>query len=427
MKRVAVIVALLVVLAAGVGVAVLKYVQRPERAAGWTVGEPMDFMGTGAAAYPVKLTSQVWQGITWKHNLHIVKPAQLEIPDTALLFITGSGEGKTELAIATILANTLRAVVAVLHDVPNQPLFGGLTEDDLIAHTFVKYLETKDKTWPCLFPMTKSAVKAMDAVQEVAKKKLGVQIERFVVSGASKRGWTTWFTGTLGDPRVAGIAPLVYDNLNLPAQMAHQLESFGTYSEQIEPYTRRGLPDMVKSEAGRELARIVDPYTYRDKITMPKMIIVGTNDRYWPLDASNLYWDGLVGEKFILHIPNAGHGLDDRARVLNTLVAFFLKIAGRTQFPNLSWSFAEAGDGLTLSVASTPAPQAVTIWVAGAPTKDFRDAKWEARAPRLSGGKYLYKLLRPSGGYGAMFAEAKYSAGRREYTLSTNVQIVGAK
>lgn len=52
----------------------------------------------------------------------------------------------------------------------------------------------------------KAVVKAMDAVQEFTAT-LGspvTPVARYVVAGASKRGWTTWLTAAV-DPRVVAI------------------------------------------------------------------------------------------------------------------------------------------------------------------------------------------------------------------------------
>jgi PhoPQ-activated pathogenicity-related protein len=49
--------------------------------------------------------------------------------------------------------------------------------------------------------------------------------------------------------------------------------------------------------------------------------MLGTNDEYWPLDALNLYWSELKGPKYVLYIPNNGHGLKDYGRIVGSLCA----------------------------------------------------------------------------------------------------------
>src|SRR5690606_4503024 len=134
-------------------------------------------------------TSQVWQDITWKHSLTVYEPANLAIDDHAILFISGgSGDGQPRIdehLLAISIANLAGGRVAMLKHVPNQPLLDGRKEDDLISESWLRYLETGDENWPLLFPMVKSAVKAMDAVNELSlQEKWPQPIEKFVVTGA---------------------------------------------------------------------------------------------------------------------------------------------------------------------------------------------------------------------------------------------------
>jgi PhoPQ-activated pathogenicity-related protein len=280
----------------------------------------------------------------------------------------------------------------VLHDVPNQPLIRpDLVEDNLIAHTFVQFWETGDATWPLLFPMVKSAVRAMDAVQAFAKQEWRLDIKDFVVTGASKRGWTTWLTAAVDD-RVRAIAPMVFDNLNFFKQMPHQIELWGRYSEQISEYYERGLMEKMLTERGRQLVSWVDPYSYRARYTMPILIINGANDPYWATDAAQFYFNDLPSKrKYALYVPNGGHGLGDYDRVVNSLCAFYLMSIGAMEFPTrLEATHSIAGDEVVYRVRTDAAPELVEVWVARrANDKDFRPARWDpvrrGHTPRRDG------------------------------------------
>ncbi|MBI4607263.1 MAG: hypothetical protein HY721_35305 [Planctomycetes bacterium] len=407
-----------------------SYVKAPDPSTRWTVEGTNEVPGIGTVL-TLRLTSQTWQGIPWQHWLSVIRPEKLESAEHGLLVISGGSSRSQppsalsrEALVVGQIAQRTGTVVAILSQVPNQPLFDGLKEDGLIAHTFVKYLETKDETWPCLLPMTKSALRAMDAVQAVLKEKFSQDLKRFAVTGASKRGWTTWLTGAV-DPRVFAIAPMVIDTLNMSKQMALQKLSFGGYSEQIEDYTSRNLPERLAEPAAKSLLELVDPYSYLKSFTMPKLIVLGTNDRYWPVDALKLYFGDLPGEKLIHYVPNKGHGLGPGA--VEAVSAFYHAVVKGDRRPELTWSVKADASGARLVIAAKDEPRKAEIWQAAAPSRDFREAKWSpAPAEKDGDGKYAGKVALPETGYAAFFGRLTFKSGLgHEYALCTPVEVLG--
>jgi PhoPQ-activated pathogenicity-related protein len=109
--------------------------------------------------WEVDLTSQKWQGIVWRHTLLVFEPAKVRFPQHAILFITGGSIGgrpkEESLRIGSRLAELAQARVAMLHQVPNQPLLGNRKEDDLITETWLRFLASGDVTWVLQLPMVK--------------------------------------------------------------------------------------------------------------------------------------------------------------------------------------------------------------------------------------------------------------------------------
>ena len=412
-----------------------EYVEKPDASYRWVkVREGK----VGPTEYvELILTSQTWRDIVWKHRLFILKPSTAVNAKRGLLVIAG-GRWKdeyedpnreenlpSESKIYTMIAEQLRSPVAVLLNVPQQPIFDGLVEDEIISMTFDEYLASEDPEWPLLLPMVKSAVRGMDAVQEFCADRWSLDLESFTVTGASKRGWTTWLLGAV-DRRASAIAPMVIDTLNMGPQMKHQIAAWGKYSEQIEDYSERKIQERMDTPAGRTLRSIVDPFAYRQTLQQPKLIIIGTNDRYWPLDALNLYWQELIGPKYILYIPNNGHGLKDYVRIIGNLAALHEDGNGGPGLPQLDWSFAEEAGRLELSIESDRAPDDVHIWLAESRTRDFRDSVWRAVQADSNGNAFVYSLKVPNDGFAAMFGEAVYQQRNIPYYLSTTVRLVSA-
>ena len=401
----------------------LAYVNRPDTTYTWAKEDEQRLL-LGGMQTRVRMTSQVWQGIPWKHNLFLFRPDKLRDGSTALLLITGGSGDPGTLQTMALVANTLGMPTAALFDIPNQPLFEGRREDALIAYTLQQYLKSGDKTWPLLFPMTKSAVRAMDTIQQISAKEWQAPIQRFVVTGASKRGWTTWLTGA-ADKRVAGIIPMVYDNLNIPAQMAQQIAFYGRYSEQIRDYTATGLLDLLLSPAGKQVVEMVDPYVLRDRITMPKLIINGSNDPYWTLESASIYFKDLAGDRHLLYVPNAGHGLGDPLRILGSVGAFTAAVAAGQTLPTLSWEYQERAGGVRLVIKPAGTPKSVTVWTTTMPTRDFREAKWVSEVvPAAADGTFAYTLPAPKAGHAALFGEVRDARAGTEYVQSTLPRVI---
>lgn len=406
------------------------YVHQPDESFAWKLnGKSEQVLGT---IYDVELTSQTWQNIVWKHAFMIYEPTTLRHREQVLLFITGGGNlnkpKAEEQQMGLMLATLAGARVAMLHQVPNQPLFGNRVEDDLITETLLRYLETGDKTWPLLFPMVKSAVRAMDAVEQIGRdQKWDAPIKSFVVTGASKRGWTTWLSAA-ADKRVIGIAPIVIDTLNFQKQMDYQLETWGQYSEQIIDYSSKGLIKKMQDEKTDPLWRWLDPYTYRSRLTLPKLIVNGTNDRYWTVDALNNYWDDLAGPKFIHYVSNAGHNLKNstggREAALATLAVFFDYVVTNKPLPTLSWKHDDTDATCRLTITVKPEPVSVRLWTTGSSTKDFRNSKWESQTLNAKpGGEFVGDHPKPAGGHIALFGDAQFTSPTGiVFTLSTQIR-----
>ncbi|GIV14662.1 MAG: PhoPQ-activated pathogenicity protein [Armatimonadota bacterium] len=394
------------------------YVAAEDNTYGWQIVNTREV--AGITALEVSLTSQKWHDIVWKHRVYILKPAQLKTPEFAVLYITGSS-GMAELAAFGQVANKVGAICVILNDVPNQPLFNGLSEDALISYTFVEFAKSGDKTWPALLPMTKSAVRAMTAVQEIAKKQWDIDVKEFMVTGGSKRGWTTWLTAAV-DKRVRAIAPMVYDILNFPKQLPHQVATWGKYSEMIADYSTKGLTEMLSTAEGQTLTAIVDPYSYRERFKMPKMIINGANDRYWVIDAAQFYFNDLPGEKYLMYVPNAGHSLQEGLqRVVNNLTAFYLAVASKQPLAQIQADVKRQGNKLLATVTTKGKVESVQIWTAQSSTKDLRNSRWAALDAKPAGnGKYTAEIALPTDATAfALFADAQGSVNGTEYHVCT--------
>lgn len=388
----------------------------------------------GGSWRTLRLVSQRWRGVEWSHELSMYRPAGAG-GATMLFGIDGGGSAKIPTKGPLPITDTIRLLAtvaeaanmpaAIIRQVPYQPMFDGLVEDGLIAHSFEQFVRTGDPSWPLLLPMVKAAVEGMHAAGRVARAEWGIDPQGFVVSGASKRGWTTWLTAAV-DPRVVAAVPMVIDMLSMERQLRLQVESFGTLSEKLDDYTSRGIEKLVATPRGRELVAIVDPYNYRQELTLPKLIALGTNDPYWPLEALEVYRDGLRGPCWVSYSPNSGHGLPPE-RIAGLLAAMGRHAAGERPLPRIDWRFEPDAAGGRCVLQTDEEPAEVLLWRAESPSRDFRKARWTAAPVPAAGRERMVAIERPASGFGAALLQCRYERTPWPLLLTTGVQVVGSK
>jgi PhoPQ-activated pathogenicity-related protein len=405
-----------------------RYVAAPDPAFSWKVAKELP--AEGATATLLEMTSQRWlteqevERPLWTHWITVVRPSKVT-SDVGLLFIGGGRNDRPPPGAAAAwqveLARETGTVVAELRQVPNQPVVfkddparKPRTEDDFIAYTWDKYLRTGDEKWPARLPMTKSAVRAMDAVSAFAASPEGggVAVKRFVVSGGSKRGWTTW-TSAAVDGRVVAIAPLVIDMLNVEPSFIHHWRAYGAWSEAVKDYLDHGIMDWMGTREFRALMKIEEPYEYRDTLTLPKFIMNASGDQFFLPDSSQFYFDDLRGEKHVRYVPNASHSLD-KSDALESLHAFYAAIVAGTPRPEIKWTFERDG---SIKVVAKQRPSAVKVWQAVNPEARnfrldaigpaYRDTPLEPSGPNT----WIAKVAAPPKGWTAFFVETTFATG----------------
>ena len=398
--------------------------------------------GEGYTTYVIDLTSQTWRQpsevdrTVWKHWLTLVKPDRVA-STTGFLFITGGSiKDKAPVRVNPSYvenALTTQSVVAELQDVPNEPVqFAGesrtRSEDGIIAYTWMKYMRTGDETWPLRLPMTKAAVRAMDTVTAfMATPEAGaVKVEKFVVSGGSKRGWTTW-TAAAVDKRVVAIVPASIDLLNLEKSFDHHFRVYGFFAPAVKDYVEEGVMDQTGTPEYRKLLEIEEPYSYRERLTMPKFMIQGAGDQFFLPDSSRFYFDDLKGEKYLRYIPNTDHGLKG-TDALESSLAFYQAFLNGTPRPQFTWSFEANGD---IKVVSKSKPASVKLWQATNPdSRDFRlltigPAYRGEEVREERGGIYIGRVAKPEKGWTAYFVELTWpSGGKYPFKFTTAVRVI---
>lgn len=415
------------------------YIEAPDDSYRWEVVSETQIDGMKIVV--IDMVSQTWRSedevnrTQWQHWLKLAIPDNVTSPFAFLTVGGGSNRpdqtpsGPDEATIQ--IARATGTVAAELGMVPNQPLiFHGdgkpRYEDDLIGYTWDQFLQTGDPAWPARNPMVKSVIRAMDTITAVMASDVGngAKVDRFVVAGGSKRGWTTWLAGL--DPRVEAIVPIVIDVLNTERSMRHHFAAYGYWAPAIGNYVQHRIMERMEHPRMQELYELVDPYYYRHRLDKPKYIVNAAGDQFFLPDSSQFYFDDLIGAKRLRYVPNGDHGLDG-TDAIESIAAFYWLIVNDQPVPKFSWTTL---DDRSIRVQNQDPPSEVRLWKATNPeTRDFRvetlGREFESTPLKdQGGGVYVATVDDPESGWTAYFVELTYNLGPMKLKMTTDVKVV---
>ncbi|EID8358973.1 PhoPQ-regulated protein, partial [Escherichia coli] len=345
------------------------------------------------------LNSQTWspQGVVsperWQNGVDIYIPDSAREKNALVVINNGSNNNGSGTPVAPTnfneeelsrIAIATRTVVISVSNVPNQVLsYQGVTtplgEDNSVAYSWKLFIGDTHKYQDASLhiPMAASVSQAF----RLAKKELTQQnINKFIVTGASKRGWAAWLTA-LSDPDVGAVVPFAMDLLNTQKSLEHMYQSYGkNWPVAFYPYYNQGIDQQVGTDKFARLMRLEDPLTYLntdmgDRLKIDKYIINASGDDFYVPDNSHFYYGLLPGSKSLRVVPNSTHnGILSVAE--QSLITFVNRFQEKQKLPEITENVQSRGDGKKeLVVNFSEKPVAILQWTARNPAaRDFRYA-----------------------------------------------------
>ena len=365
-----------------------EYVHRDDGFFSWT--EVASYNFDGVTMYIINMTSQKYQDETfssqpiWWHEMGVAIPDEIQYLDAAILFIDGgsnrpgdppSEQTDTAVVLLSGLANDTKCISAYIKQIPNQPIVfandptqRSRSEDSIIAWTWRTYIDdpTPDPEIILRMPMTKGAKRGLDTITQVAKQRVPESdIQRFMVSGASKRGWTTWSLAAT-DQRVKVMAPMVFSMINMDQTVMSHFQSMdGAWSFALDSYYRENLTQEFFNPKADGVWSVEDMYNYRERFTLPFLEMVSSGDEFFLTDDNWNWWDAMPDPKYLLMLPNAEHSMAPHyLKIYETAVSFWLSYLEGIPYPTVTWQMSQTDTTGSIILHSNPPPVELTAFSA---------------------------------------------------------------
>lgn len=208
------------------------------------------------------------------------------------------------------------------------------------------------------------------------------------MTGASKRGWTSFILGAAAAKcdscvKIEAIMPLVPIIPDLHEGVHRMWQAYGGFSFIFHDYIKHVLP-YVDTDAFYNVLEIADVMSndYLERIEpLAKMIVVSTDDEFMMMDWTNMYYDKIRGEKHLLIAPNTEHSLATGLYSILSGAATFLRSVAtnpnHSSRPNFDYDYDPISGEITVTIPEgSPQPLAVYLRHTDTMQGTRRDFRW---------------------------------------------------
>lgn len=403
--------------AAALAMPIDDYVSKDDGYFSWFDTNQTVKMLSGATGYMLNVTSQKWMnesvatgpnGAIWTHQALVVVPKDLRVKDKAVIYITGNCNSNPKMPKATdeeplavdVMASSTHSIGVVLYQTPNCPIVYAndpeqrrRTEDAMIAFAWKEFLDNPNDTeWLPFFPMVKGAMRTMEAVQQFAAQKGMANIDGWVTSGASKRGWTTWLTGAVDCPtcpNVIGVAPIVPIVPSLSLDMHHMFQAYGGWTFAFTDYMDINLTSKLDTPGFKALCDNIDPINepFLSRLArLPKHVVVSSDDEFMMMEWTQIWWDKMGGEKHLTIANNAEHSMATGiVELLESVTNTIASVYHGGKRPEWSFTTDQASGVISVTIPPTQPHGKVVLRKAETFSTVRRDFRWARLANAENG------------------------------------------
>jgi PhoPQ-activated pathogenicity-related protein len=379
------------------------------------ISQPVDYNPSSAPNHHLKridltYTSFEWAGDKWRH------PAIVLLPETvrpeykgAAVVIAGNGSNPSGVPVQYAEAAALMGIPAMAIAGANPgPHYGAKNEGAVMAQMQKKFMETGDPHWIGYSALARVIVRGVTAMQAVP----GVQADRFVITGGSKRGVASWIAAA-ADDRIAGAFPGAWNLANFEAVLKLQVERYGPESQAGGDGPGSESPAQrlasLKTARGREYQQYLDPWMWRDRIANKQILFsVGANDPLFPPLSDSVFLPGMPKSTRILLIPNKGHGHDSERETIAWRMWLAHVFANRP-VPEIEVTWKRDGAQIVLSATVTGGSRIrkVRAWSASQERGAYLESRWSPTELTGKDGRDRGTLQAPDKMFTAFWIEAE--------------------